>query len=119
MSAELVGFGGKMLGLHVRDSFFRENFQEEVSEPHCLPWRSNLKRFNHNSFDLDILDTTYLEQNVQNVRHSYFNLNPLILDDYSEILLNRKRAIYRTSKVVRVKKNIFSFVCAPPYLVNP
>ncbi|KAG5189789.1 hypothetical protein JKP88DRAFT_286529 [Tribonema minus] len=37
--------------------------------------------------DLDVIDTTWLENNVHDIRHSFFNLNPTIVDDLRELVV--------------------------------
>jgi len=67
--------------------------------------------------DCDIIDTTLLESNIQGLRHSYFNLNPVVVKDFREIFLTGRRAKERASLLYR-KGNIFSYCQAPSVVVS-
>ena len=81
--------------------------------------RMNKLDMTYVGFDLDCLDMTQLDANVHELRHCYFNINRLVLDDLRDIILLKKRAKYRTNRLVRVDQNVFTFISAPSYLVNP
>lgn len=67
--------------------------------------------------DLDVIDTSELDTNVQIAKHSYFSLNRLCLDDLGEIFQHGIRASFR-SKVVPIEGNVYRFLAAPSYVVT-
>jgi hypothetical protein len=67
--------------------------------------------------DLDVIDTTDLDTNVQLAKHSYFSLNRLCVDDIGELMQFGKRAIKR-SKLVQIDGNVYRFLAAPSYVVT-
>eukprot|EP00884_Botryococcus_braunii_P012543 jgi/Botrbrau1/2128/Bobra.0093s0035.1 len=68
--------------------------------------------------DVDIIDTTFLDANVQEARHFSFNLNSSLIDDLREILLHGRRAWERTSGLDSRGANVYSFLVAPTYIKN-
>jgi pimeloyl-ACP methyl ester carboxylesterase len=68
--------------------------------------------------DLDVVDTTWLEVNVHATRHSYFNINKLVVDDIMDLIVHRRRAKNRGHRLLCIEGNVFSFLSAPPYVVN-
>jgi hypothetical protein len=67
--------------------------------------------------DLDVVDTTDLDTNVQLAKHSYFSLNRLCVDDIGELMQFGKRASDR-SKLVLIEGNVYRFLAAPSYVVT-
>jgi hypothetical protein len=65
--------------------------------------------------DLDVIDTTGLDTNVANIRHSAYNLNPSLLNDLEELITTGNRAMKRPSLLYR-DGNIFSYCHAPSYV---
>mmetsp|Transcript_42878 Transcript_42878/g.103604 ORF Transcript_42878/g.103604 Transcript_42878/m.103604 type:complete len:914 (+) Transcript_42878:183-2924(+) len=65
--------------------------------------------------DIDVIDCTGLDTNIAGIRHSAYNLNPILLKDLSEILLTGQRAMNRSSTLYR-DGNIFSYCHAPSYV---
>jgi len=65
------------------------------------------------SHGLDVVDCSSLEQNVHVVRHSTFTLNRSMIDDLFEIIVSRKRAKDRDSRLVRLDRNRWQFRIAP------
>lgn len=63
--------------------------------------------------DLDIIDTSGLQDNMHSVRHSAFNVNRMMVEDLREIIVARKRAKERASRLVNKKGNLFSFMTTP------
>jgi hypothetical protein len=49
--------------------------------------------------DIDVVQTTYLGANVQDVRHNAFSLNRELVDDLRDILVNRQRAFQRNTRL--------------------
>lgn len=68
--------------------------------------------------DLDLIDTTYLDANVHEVKHSYFSLNRSMVDDMRELIIRRERAKDRRSRLVHIDGNVYTFLNAPSYVVN-
>ncbi|KAI3661842.1 hypothetical protein MP638_003850 [Amoeboaphelidium occidentale] len=71
------------------------------------------------AYDLDCIDTTNLDANVHEMRHMYFNLNKIVVDDYRDIVLNQKRAAFRDGRLLHIDSNVYTFLNAPSYVVNP
>jgi len=65
--------------------------------------------------DLDVIDTTGLDTNIANIRHSAYNLNPILLNDLEELITTGQRAMKRGSLLYR-DGNIFSYCHAPSYV---
>lgn len=65
--------------------------------------------------DLDVIDTTGLDTNIADIRHSAYNLNPILLNDLEELITTGQRAMKRSSLLYR-DGNIFSYCHAPSYV---
>lgn len=68
--------------------------------------------------DLDVIDTSWMDSNVQSLRHNYFNVNRWMLDDIRETLIHKRRAHTRTGRMTHRRGNVWSFIGAPKYIVN-
>jgi len=68
--------------------------------------------------DLDVIDMTWLQSNVHSIRHNSFNLNRMMVDDLREVIVDRKRATQRRSRLIRRQGNVFSFLQPPSHVVN-
>jgi hypothetical protein len=74
--------------------------------------------------NVDLIDTTQLDVNIHKVRHNFFNLNRLLVDDLWDIIVVRKRARERRSRLNRKFKGVgvegivYTFLVAPSYVVN-
>ncbi|CEM02740.1 unnamed protein product [Vitrella brassicaformis CCMP3155] len=68
--------------------------------------------------DVDVIDTTFVEQNVHAIRHVFYTLNREIIDDIREILTTRRRARQRTSRLDRREGNVWVYRVAPSFLVS-
>jgi hypothetical protein len=68
--------------------------------------------------DVDVIDMTWLEANVHAIRHNSFGLNRMMVDDLREVMVDRRRAAHRRSRLVRKIGNVFSFLQPPPHVVN-
>ncbi|GBG24405.1 Hypothetical Protein FCC1311_006232 [Hondaea fermentalgiana] len=83
--------------------------------------RAKRKRRRHISqrpwLDLDAIDTTWMEANVHKLRHNYFNLNPVLVEDLQELIVTGRRAADR-SMLLHREGNIFSYCQAPAFIVN-
>jgi hypothetical protein len=65
--------------------------------------------------DLDVIDTAQLEANIKGLRHSGFNLNPILLKDLEELILTGRRASERSALLFR-EGNIFSYCHVPSHV---
>ncbi|KAF1322866.1 hypothetical protein FI667_g10972, partial [Globisporangium splendens] len=72
---------------------------------------------NHTFLDIDVIDTTWMDNNVHYIRHSYFNLNPTVIDDIRQIVVHKRRARFR-SGLTRTAGNIHIFLVAPSFVKN-
>ena len=67
--------------------------------------------------DMDVVDTSWMDQNVQSLRHNYFNVNRWMIDDIRESVVQRRRAHMRTGRMTHRRGNVWSFIGAPKYVV--
>ena len=69
--------------------------------------------------DVDVVDTTSLQNNVHKTRHSYFNINRELVEDLRDLIVTQRRAAHRI-RLRRVKEagNVYVFMVAPPALNN-
>lgn len=68
--------------------------------------------------DIDVVDMTWLESNVHALRHNSFGLNRMMVDDLRDVIVERRRAAQRRSRLIRRIGNVFSFLQPPPHVVN-
>ncbi|EUD66641.1 hypothetical protein C922_02962 [Plasmodium inui San Antonio 1] len=73
-------------------------------------------RDNRYWLDVDVIDTTWLGSNVHTLRHSYWSLNREIIEDIRELIVTRKRARQRTSRLDRREGNVWVYRVAPSHL---
>lgn len=71
---------------------------------------------NRDWLDVDVIDTTWLGSNVHTLRHSYWSLNREIIEDIRELIVTRKRARQRTSRLDRREGNVWVYRVAPSHL---
>jgi len=69
--------------------------------------------------DMDVIDTSWMDSNVHALRHNYFNVNRWMLDDIRDIITTKRRASMRSGGLTHRRGNVWSFVGAPKYIVNP
>ena len=69
--------------------------------------------------DLDVIDVSWMDNNVHEMRHNFFNLNRWMIDDIREIIMTQRRARLRTSRMTHRFTNVWSFLAAPNHVVNP
>lgn len=65
--------------------------------------------------DCDVIDTTGLDTNVNDLRHSAFNVNSILLRDIEELVLTGKRASSRTT-LLHKRGNVYEFCHAPSFI---
>ncbi|KAL4101933.1 hypothetical protein PRIC1_005681 [Phytophthora ramorum] len=69
--------------------------------------------------DMDVIDTTWMDNNVHSIRHSYFNLNPTIVDDLRQLIVLKKRASSRPGLLKTTSaENVYIFLVAPSHVKN-
>jgi len=68
-----------------------------------------------NWLDIDVIDTTLLDTNVNDLRHSAFNINPFVLNDLQELIITGRRAARRSMLIYR-QGNTFSYCQAPSHV---
>ncbi|RIA89266.1 hypothetical protein C1645_772858, partial [Glomus cerebriforme] len=80
--------------------------------------------YNGRLMNVDLIDTTQLDVNINKVRHNFFNLNRLLVDDLWDIIVIRRRARERRSRLNRKVRGVglegivYTFLVAPSYVVN-
>lgn len=91
--------------------------------------------------DIDVIDTTWMINNVHFIRHNYFNLNPTLvrvviiymlllshvltlslctcmqIEDIRQIVVHKRRARSRPG-VMRTNGNVYIFLVAPAHIKN-
>ncbi|KAJ0411850.1 hypothetical protein ATCC90586_003003 [Pythium insidiosum] len=72
---------------------------------------------NRDFLDVDVVDTTWMDNNVHAVRHNYFNLNPTMIDDLRQIIVSKRRARHRPG-LLHTSANIHIFLVAPGHIKN-
>ncbi|KAI9983103.1 hypothetical protein PInf_007030 [Phytophthora infestans] len=69
--------------------------------------------------DMDVIDTTWMDNNVHAIRHNYFNLNPTIVDDLRHVIVLKKRASSRPGLLKTTSaENVYIFLVAPSHVKN-
>ncbi|KAG3080924.1 hypothetical protein PI124_g19289 [Phytophthora idaei] len=69
--------------------------------------------------DMDVIDTTWMDNNVHAIRHNYFNLNPTIVDDLRHLVVLKKRASSRPGLLKTTSaENVYIFLVAPSHVKN-
>ena len=65
--------------------------------------------------DCDVIDTTGLDSNVNNLRHAAYSVNSILLRDIEEIVTTGRRADER-STLLHKKGNVFEYCHAPSFV---
>ena len=66
--------------------------------------------------DLDVVDTSFIDYNVEENRHGFWNVNRLVVDDLLETMTRLQRARYRQHRLTRIGRrgsNVWTFLAAP------
>ena len=79
---------------------------------------SSRQRLKGAPLDMDVIDTSWMDSNVQDLRHNYFNVNRFMIDDIREVLSTKRRAHLRPGRLTHRRGNVWSFLSAPKYIVN-
>ena len=69
------------------------------------------------SLPLEIIDVSWMDTNIHDMRHNFFDINKLMVDDLSDILKKKQKASCR-SRLVKREQNVWSFATAPKHVVN-
>lgn len=67
--------------------------------------------------DLDVVDVSWMDHNMHDLRHSFFDINRLMVADICEVMATGRRARDRSALLHR-HTNVFSFLNAPRHVVN-
>jgi hypothetical protein len=67
--------------------------------------------------DLDVIEVSWMDHNIHSMRHTFFDINHLVVADLCELFSTCKRADDRTALLHR-HTNVFSFLNAPRHIVN-
>ncbi|KAK2198009.1 Protein of unknown function DUF900 [Babesia duncani] len=68
--------------------------------------------------DLDVIDTSMIDTNVDFLKHSLYQMKREIMDDLREVILLRTRAGQRQCRLDRRRGNVFVFRVAPAGVGN-
>ncbi|KAI9030238.1 hypothetical protein DFJ74DRAFT_655959 [Hyaloraphidium curvatum] len=79
--------------------------------PHLVLCRDALGRPRY--LDCDVIDNTHLEANINVIRHAYFALNPMLVDDIKGIIDDGLCRARDRSSLRRKGGNVFGFLVAP------
>ncbi|CAG8568363.1 5644_t:CDS:10 [Ambispora leptoticha] len=79
--------------------------------------------FENELLDVDLIDTTQLDVNIHKIRHNFFNLNRLLVDDLRDIIVLGMRAKERRARLsrkviglmMRHESVVYTFLVAPSY----
>jgi len=63
--------------------------------------------------DVDVIDTTFLDNNVHGLRHCFFNINREVVNDLRDIVTLRLPAAQRRNFLERREGNVFTYRAAP------
>lgn len=80
--------------------------------------------FEKRLLNIDLIDTTQLDVNIHKLRHNFFNLNRILVDDLYDIIVLGRKANERKSRLNRklhgVGKEgiVYTFLVAPSYVTN-
>eukprot|EP00914_Ancora_sagittata_P032239 GHVO01065302.1.p1 GENE.GHVO01065302.1~~GHVO01065302.1.p1 ORF type:complete len:548 (-),score=92.47 GHVO01065302.1:224-1795(-) len=121
--SEILPGGHASMGRRVFGYIRGEHKQQPIPTPTPSQSPHDLKQtwdYGHHSahpdrqwLDIDIINTTYVDQNIHAARHCYFNVNRLIIEDIREIIMDGNRAIQRKARLDRLLGNVFVYRSAP------
>ena len=69
----------------------------------------------HLWLDMDVIDTTGLDTNIEGIRHGGYNLNSMLLKDIEELIATGNRAMRRSTLLYR-DGNTFTYAHAPSFV---
>jgi len=71
-----------------------------------------------NALDIDLIDTGDLDRNTNSSFHAFFNINRLMVDDLWDLIVLRKSARERTSRLKRAVGGIYRFCILPSSVLS-
>ncbi|KAF7456607.1 putative membrane protein [Cryptosporidium felis] len=66
-----------------------------------------------NYLDMDVIDQSFIDQNVGAMRHNNWNLNREVIEDLRELVVSRKRAYQRSTRLDKREGNVWVYRIAP------
>ena len=116
-------FKQEVVGFSIESLYMRDDVdKEEVNDALLFKERAPVLVCTENEevedkawLDVDVIDTTGLDTNIAGIRHSGFNLNPILLKDLEELISTGRRAVNRATLLFRNGNN-FSYCHAPSYV---
>ncbi|EOD29153.1 hypothetical protein EMIHUDRAFT_48908, partial [Emiliania huxleyi CCMP1516] len=66
--------------------------------------------------DMDVIDVSWMDNNVHSLRHNFWNINRWMIDDLRDILCTERRARHRPARMTRRSGNVWCFLAAPSYV---
>jgi hypothetical protein len=97
---------------------------EIIGREKCLGRQTSDLHYDGKLMNVDLIDTTQLDVNIHKVRHNFFNLNRLLVDDLRDIIVIKRRARGRRLRLSRKVRGVglegivYTFLVAPSYVVN-
>ncbi|EEA04746.1 uncharacterized protein CMU_038120 [Cryptosporidium muris RN66] len=76
------------------------------------------KEVNFQYLDMDVIDQSYIDQNVSTMRHNNWNLNREVIEDLRELVVTRKRAYQRSTRLDKREGNVWVYRLAPSYVTS-
>eukprot|EP00951_Prasinocladus_malaysianus_P022133 scaffold184829_cov21-Prasinocladus_malaysianus.AAC.1 len=67
--------------------------------------------------DIDVIDCTFLQSNVQGGRHNTFTLNRSVVEDLYDVIVHKHPAQERMARLEPRGGNVYSFRVAPSFIV--
>ena len=102
----------KALGKHPYDLTMKEMDRSDQD----VPVTANHLR-SYRALDIDVIDVSSMDNNMHSMRHNFFNLNRLMVDDLRDILTQKRRASLRP-RLTHISLNVYSFLNAPRHIKN-
>lgn len=87
-----------------------------VSTLLCNPLVTGLVDDKGNELDVDVIDTSDLDRNVNTQFHGYFNINRIMVDDLFELIVTGRRAEERQTRLKKFK-SVYRFTIVPSTVV--
>ncbi|KAL7720111.1 Uncharacterized protein QTN25_002635 [Entamoeba marina] len=92
--------------LHVSNFLTKKRRLGEITKP--------LERNGVPLENIDIIDTSELDKNINEARHGFFNINKMMIDDLFDVIVNNKTASSRITRLVNVN-GIYRFSLLPNF----
>ncbi len=68
--------------------------------------------------DVDVVDCTFLQSNVEDGRHISFTLNRSVVEDLYDVIVHQIPAQERTARLEPRGGNVYSFRVAPSFVTR-